>query len=77
MERECDYRLGDRVRLTCPYAGGSVGEEAQVIHVKRNDRGDVLSLDILFVEQAERTRGTTVYPREVEPVPVRPAKPEA
>lgn len=62
-----DYEVGDHIRLTCPFAGGYVGEIGEIVHVRRDDQGNVLSLDILFTEQVARTRGTTVYPREVEP----------
>ncbi|NTU84328.1 MAG: hypothetical protein HGA45_34030 [Chloroflexales bacterium] len=63
-----DYHVGERVRLTCPYAGGQVGEQGDIVQVKRDAEGHVLSLDIVFHERAETTRGTTVYPREVEPL---------
>lgn len=66
MELARDYEVGDRVRLTCPYAGAHVGEEAKVVRVKRDGQGNVLSLDILLDERSEATRGTTVYPREIE-----------
>ena len=68
MSATSTYQVGDRVRLTCPYAGGHVGEEAQVIQVKRDGQGNILALDILLDERNETTRGTTVYLNEVEPV---------
>lgn len=60
------YLIGSRVRLTCHCAGSQVGEEARIIEVKRDAQGNVVALDILFDTLPETTRGTTVYPREIE-----------
>lgn len=68
MELKHEYRTGDQVRLTCPYAGGFVGEEAKVLCVQRNSHGDVLAIDVLLGELGERSYISTVHPEQVEPV---------
>lgn len=62
-----EYEVGDRVRLRCDCAGSRAGEEGRIIQVKRDERGTIVSLDILIDANPHTTRGTTVYPREVEP----------
>lgn len=72
MEIKHDYRAGDRVRVRCPYAGGFLGEEVNVLYVKRDNQGSVLSLDILLGEQGERSYVNSVYPDDVEPIQSHP-----
>jgi hypothetical protein len=67
MDSTNEYQIGDRVRLTDQCAAGYGGEPAKVVQVKRDEQGNVLSLDNLLDESNETTRGTTVYPGEVEP----------
>lgn len=62
------YEIGSRVRLTCDCAGSRSGEEGKIVQIKRDEQGNIISMDILLDRQPETTCGTTVYLREVEPV---------
>lgn len=63
-----EFEVGGRVRLRCDCAGSQAGEEGKIIKVKRDERGEVVSLDIMIDANPQTTRGTTVYPREIEPI---------
>lgn len=67
MQHQQKYTSGDRVRLACDCLGGYAGEEGRVVAVKRDREGAIVSLTVLFDGDPRRTRGTSLYPHEVEP----------
>ena len=60
------FEEGDRIRVTQSSGGAKAGDVGRILKIKRGEQDEIVSLDILIDGDGHRTRGTSVYPREVE-----------
>lgn len=65
---DSSFAVGDRVRMVASTRVAQAGEEGRIFRVDCAENGRVVALDILIDGDPATTRGTTVFPHEVEVV---------